>query len=1047
MSSHIVREIEISDALDIAASFNNQNEVWPGGFNAGKELTADEVRRWVETSNAIAIYVSVEDNHAHGYCSLLKNITDEADSCYVGLLGLNPVYHGKGHGRDLLRASITKAIEHKLRRVDLHTWAANLKAVPLYKKTGFMWIPETGVYMQNYIPMIVLTPLAADFFSGIDWYSTHERVLEVAEDSVEWERMKVFEYSFRRDDRKLRVKINRFSREIVYFENDDLCICLKPSGTKPLRGRTLKMRLDVINKSGIKTQLILSGFGAKGISSDFHSDVALEKNLSVDVPFAIGHETTRLSNYDKYPTAGVDVKVNGKSVQLGIGYETKSVIDVSVYPQYAIISKGVMSPVRIELTNNAERDISGTLLIPDIKGAEIHPDEMSFSIPFESKKSINARIKSDNSFAIPVQIDYQLNGETGKTAETELPVVVSDPFSYSYLKSKDKDYFKPQISLSKFGRILITKSRGGISEIIDPVSERVLMNVNSISFGPPFEPSMMSYTAYDLDVNPDGSIELKALSDKNPEILHIKRIDLLDGNWVSVRNSIRNTGSTSLQAGFKAYIRQSGWWGAMMFPVGGRIISGMVVEDNFPRDGEYPENRSDLSEGWLSLENETGVYGFVFGENIGKMGQGWRGSTFEFQIGSIKPGETLHTEPIYAYAGPGDYRIIRNGWFSFFKGQPGRHEEIEVQKLRTLYTVPEIPVVSDQTEVDVCFDNLRLAPADGEILLSSDKTIKPGKSSMKFEGTVRDSIFSGKVKLKSKKESVGASILNLRLNSPAGSAETDTLVLRVDPEKKVKISQEKSEYVISNDLLSFRVDPDFGAGIHSINSFDQEWLRSPYPDKNAMFCWYNPWRGGVRPRLRTKDEWLDNTFKETWTISEVSETVGSVKFTGVETRSEIQVLEPLKGVAVRTRYLLSEGHRILRVAFIVDNLFDVAWHHRGGLEFFLNVHPENKTRQRFDYGYDTEQKAGPFAGFRAVNKWVITENDENHRCLLILFNRFNSLEGQLYMADHGGSYGQHVLSDLQVNLGGCESKRWDYYITPCNDLDEAMKLRGLLNLK
>ena len=557
----------------------------------------------------------------------------------------------------------------------------------------------------------------------------------------------------------------------------------------------------------------------------------------------------------------------------------------------------------------------------------------------------------------------------------------------------------------------------------------------------------MEYVTYEQTINPDGSVEIHAPTDKNSRLIHHCKAELIGGRWLSSLHSIENTGTDEAKTGLKIAVRLNTWFGALKFARDGRIISGMQIEDSYPAHGELPRKRSELDEGWFSIENQYGVWGIAFGKDVVKMGKHWAGHYFEYNFDSIPPGEKVHIQPVFVYAGPGDHNVIRSGWWRLCEGKSEKPPEIDVHKLRRLFTVPEITVVDNETECEVCFDNLRLVPAKGEILISADNDIEINKTKLEFKDTIRDNPYREKLQVKTLDDSVGASSIHMRLNSEAGSAECESLVIKVDSSRKVSVIQEGDEYVVANNIASFRIDPGFGGGIHSFTASGREWLRSPYPDKKALFCWYNPFRGGIRPVLRTENEWLDHMYKEKWDIDEFSETVGGINFKGVEVNTVIEKNENLKGIRVRARYLLSEGHRILRFVYVAENLFDVAYRNKGGFEVFQDVHPENKTRQKFDYGLDTERKSGTFAAYHPSSGWLITENDESHECLLVLACNINNELDHLWVGDHSIEYGQHAISDIWLNLKGNEIMQSEYYLVQCADPDEAMKLRGLLKLK
>ena len=52
--------------------------------------------------------------------------------------------------------------------------------MPLYKKTGFNWVPETDVFMRNYLPSALTVPAGKAFFANRDWYECMEREIKVA---------------------------------------------------------------------------------------------------------------------------------------------------------------------------------------------------------------------------------------------------------------------------------------------------------------------------------------------------------------------------------------------------------------------------------------------------------------------------------------------------------------------------------------------------------------------------------------------------------------------------------------------------------------------------------------------------------------------------------------------------------------------------------------------------------------------------------------------------------------------------------------------------
>ena len=206
-SDYIVRELKVGDRTEaelLADMWNRSEEGWPGGWTGGVPYTAERVLHDFMTWHHFGAWVVEYRGEIVGYISLEAN-PSQPQRAYVGLLNARTAHHGKGVGRRLLLRAIARAIEAGFEQVALYTWPGNLKAVPLYKKTGFFWAPETAVHMQDFIPTIVRMPLVADFFAEHDWYRVQERDLSICEDVEHWHRVRIYRYRFAADGRRIEV--------------------------------------------------------------------------------------------------------------------------------------------------------------------------------------------------------------------------------------------------------------------------------------------------------------------------------------------------------------------------------------------------------------------------------------------------------------------------------------------------------------------------------------------------------------------------------------------------------------------------------------------------------------------------------------------------------------------------------------------------------------------------------------------------------------------------------------------------------------------------
>ena len=115
--------------------------------------------------------------------------------------------------------------------ISLHTWGGNLKAMPLYKRQGYKWRPDTSVYMENYIPQILNFDYFRKFFSEVtsSWYDCFKPVITQEPDNESLGEMFHYEYFFEEGKNSLRVWIDRTIGRINGFHliTDDIDVKIR----------------------------------------------------------------------------------------------------------------------------------------------------------------------------------------------------------------------------------------------------------------------------------------------------------------------------------------------------------------------------------------------------------------------------------------------------------------------------------------------------------------------------------------------------------------------------------------------------------------------------------------------------------------------------------------------------------------------------------------------------------------------------------------------------------------------------------------------------
>ena len=154
MSQITIREIKRSDIKDIIEIIKASKLDFPWGlyynvYRFDEEVFWINFRGRSKYPTLVAEYngkvIAFATNYPHW---------EEKNNYYIGLLLTHPEYRGKGAGRKLIIRCLEKAVKEKFDILSLHTWASN-RAMRLYQRTGFAWIPGSAVYMINFSPQLL----------------------------------------------------------------------------------------------------------------------------------------------------------------------------------------------------------------------------------------------------------------------------------------------------------------------------------------------------------------------------------------------------------------------------------------------------------------------------------------------------------------------------------------------------------------------------------------------------------------------------------------------------------------------------------------------------------------------------------------------------------------------------------------------------------------------------------------------------------------------------------------------------------------------------
>lgn len=128
---------DITTLRPIAASNHNDSRFYHDG-HFPKERCDELYALWIEKSclgYADAVLVPDNNGKAIGYLSC--HITPERTG-QIGLVGIHPDFHGKGHGKTLIKEALSWFASNGIAKVTVVTQGCNTGAQRLYQKNGFV---------------------------------------------------------------------------------------------------------------------------------------------------------------------------------------------------------------------------------------------------------------------------------------------------------------------------------------------------------------------------------------------------------------------------------------------------------------------------------------------------------------------------------------------------------------------------------------------------------------------------------------------------------------------------------------------------------------------------------------------------------------------------------------------------------------------------------------------------------------------------------------------------------------------------------------------
>ena len=432
-------EYEDSLAAAVAKMWNLSGEGWGGELDV---RTEEQVRSEVESGAYFNVYIAMKDGEAIGYCSYNRYHKDE-DSAYVHVLNVRPDYHGKKIGKELVLMCVNETIARGLPRLDIHTWPGNTKAVPLYKKCGFLWEDRTdSTHLCNYIPSIIKNELFAEFFKKADWYGDSVRKIEIAPDGVkDASKFEYAYYEWEKDGEYLKIGYEKTGRSVRYAETDDYIIELTADNHEPAFGFKYNAAFKIINKSGKTLDVGVKGKndGVIGFDCEFSQKVTGEAVF--EKQFFVNAITEPQDTWRMHPRVLADVVVNGKRAEFGLGIEPKFPLSPSLVEKRHISTPGRAYDMYINISNSLPDDAEVKFILPENDLIKFDKTDHILQLKKGMDSVINIRAKTLRNGYMALPVTYEIVTEGGDFFSFTRPLhIVNQGTDGTFYFETDSEY-------------------------------------------------------------------------------------------------------------------------------------------------------------------------------------------------------------------------------------------------------------------------------------------------------------------------------------------------------------------------------------------------------------------------------------------------------------------------------------------------------------------------------------------------------------------------------------------------------------------------------
>jgi ribosomal protein S18 acetylase RimI-like enzyme len=1063
MSDYTIRPYTPADNAGLAIMWNESDEQWPGTFTGGVPMTEEIMRDWLSKETCLMRLVTKAAGHGSivGYGSLWED-PGRPDTCYVALLNVHPGHQKRSLARRMLTQMVDWATANGYQRVTIETWPGNLKSVPLYKKVGFFWTPDTDVHMENYIPTIRQLPVGRRFFERRDWYTTFRRELKQVEDDQRHRAtgdMKVYVLRWEAGDEFLEAVVDRQAQALTGLETEDFAAYAIVDEGEPAQGIAYPVRWRIVNKRPEAVSVSVLAGGDQGVELSYRMSFALQagEERVVETTFTCAVRAPRLDPDKRKaaPKIKTTLIIGGDVIELGTGVRYRPAVEFSAEPAFPSMLPGRPRRVHVQLRNRIGRPVRGTVGIVPQEGLTTEWLRHDFELEADGRAGLPLTVTCDRAEATPllVRATFADGDRQVTTAPRRIPLLVAPLGGVSADQGRDKvvvenDFFR-----------LVCRPKGGLCWVWSKSRQRPDSRIGE-EVGPPFEPWDLAEKTYDLRLERGrgwAKVILVARSGRLAGITVTREITVTGSPLVQVAHRVVNEGAKPQ----RVQVRPSIWLAdkdisRVALPRKKRLVLERASE--FPAtEGDMPKKPQLLAEQWMAFTRDGQVSGAVWDKEVVEHEFWWETLYLSYGERALEPQSAAEVGPLYLYVGPGEWRNVRRVWRRTAGAAaeayaPAGAPESDRAHMFGLLPAPLV-TLNGRVEATLSADSVRDREMQGRIIVEPPPGWTVDRSEFPLEGLALEKPLEEVLHLTAADERVGATGGQLRLEADQFDQVRPFTVFRLGDENAPVRVDERQEcrqslWTISNQRCTWVVAPAFHGGVIAWRDAGggENHLMTAYPDDGEL-GWLKPWFGGIRPMITPMaGADIDRTSEDGWPGKLHEEAFAAAPFEsgdahGLSWRG-VQLVAPLKregfeGLRAEIAYLTVGASNVLKIIYRLANETSVYRRCVIGQLAFCQVDGQHRDTVLYGDGY--QHKRTPQTYWSSVGRWGAAVNPDSGRAVVLVSA---SGERRVQLSDWGVD-GGHLFLYNHVVLKPLGSHSLVVYLALTESLEEAKRYRGL----